>query len=829
MNGAKVVGIHGGRSGGREAKPLPNPLIKLRELTKQHVHSLLRKLFDGADDALFAMADKAGTNNEQTVYFDAMRELRLQKKHIATSVVKSLIRSFNEVGSYRARYISEQSNQVSEELSLIQNEDLEVRVAVEGMISRLRGVSGKSLEELKLRVEHLLQSEPLELDQVPASPEVLCDGFMDGCEGLDIDIRAQLVILKLFERFVLADMVKAYDDSNALMVQLGVMPVMRKASAPQTRPSAPSAGAPVPGAPANPVHHVAPGSAQTPMSHYAQETGGGMVGGQLEDLRNLLHGGQLQGGAVTGAEPPTLSSVYYSQNDLIGALSAFQGEQLESLGNFGPSQLIDFRSLLSQKLAQGSCDADYSEMDSDVINLVSMLFEFILDDRQLQPTMKALIARMQIPILKVALMDRNFFNKGGHPARKLLNLIASAAIGWNEPEEGKKDRLREKIESLVERVLTEFTQDLGFFNELLEDFSSFVDVEQRRGQLVEQRTKDSEKGKVASELAKKAAQENLNESIKGRVVPDSVMQLLKEGWSSVLVLHYLKEGEHGKNWLSACALVDELVWSLNPEPAEQGTRNKLLAMIPQLMKRLREGLKEVSFDEFKTKELLKSLENYHVEALQGLQAKIEAKEIGPAEVPLERMDTLSKRQRELEEQDDAIADLVRSTMELEMDFKALKSKSEPETSIDAESAQKTSDTDVKQPVSADRVGLDQDSVSEAPVHEEIVLVSTEPEAQEAVIDESDPFIKQVEKFAVGCWFEFQGSDHTERCKLAAIIKATGKYIFVNRAGIKVAEKTKMGLAVELRRGTVQILNDGLLFDRALESIITNLRGKNTGN
>jgi len=143
-------------------------------------------------------------------------------------------------------------------------------------------------------------------------------------------------------------------------------------------------------------------------------------------------------------------------------------------------------------------------------------------------------------------------------------------------------------------------------------------------------------------------------------------------------------------------------------------------------------------------------------------------------------------------------------------------------SDDVPVANAASDNVVATERSAD-VSASQEEVLEE--HEEIVLVAPGQVEDVKEVDENDPFVQQVEKFAVGCWFEFQSDNATERCKLAAIIKATGKYIFVNRAGVKVAEKTKMGLAVELRRGSVQILNDGLLFDRALESIITNLRGK----
>ena len=84
MANAKIIGIHDGKhiEASTTVRPLPMPIIKLRDETKEHIKNLLRQLFDNADDALFAMSDKAGTNGEQGIYLDAMRELRLQKKYI---------------------------------------------------------------------------------------------------------------------------------------------------------------------------------------------------------------------------------------------------------------------------------------------------------------------------------------------------------------------------------------------------------------------------------------------------------------------------------------------------------------------------------------------------------------------------------------------------------------------------------------------------------------------------------------------------------------------------------------------------------------------------
>jgi hypothetical protein len=88
------------------------------------------------------------------------------------------------------------------------------------------------------------------------------------------------------------------------------------------------------------------------------------------------------------------------------------------------------------------------------------------------------------------------------------------------------------------------------------------------------------------------------------------------------------------------------------------------------------------------------------------------------------------------------------------------------------------------------------------------------------------WLLKVDSLREGTWVELTQGDSKFRCKLAAIIRATGKYIFVNRSGQKVAENTREGLALDLQHGKVALLDDGLLFDRALQSVIGNLRTYN---
>ena len=86
-----------------------------------------------------------------------------------------------------------------------------------------------------------------------------------------------------------------------------------------------------------------------------------------------------------------------------------------------------------------------------------------------------------------------------------------------------------------------------------------------------------------------------------------------------MVLRYLKEGENSDSWKASCELVKDLIWTVSPEPEDKETRTTLLRMIPGVIKRLREGLHEIAFDEFRLTALLKELEEAQVEAIHHLQ------------------------------------------------------------------------------------------------------------------------------------------------------------------------------------------------------------------
>jgi hypothetical protein len=119
------------------------------------------------------------------------------------------------------------------------------------------------------------------------------------------------------------------------------------------------------------------------------------------------------------------------------------------------------------------------ELDRGTIDALAEVFDFVFADPAIPIQLKYVIGRLQIPVLKAAMIDRDFFLSGEHPARKLVDALAAAAVGWM-PQRGESDPLYACIQSTVLKVLSGFDNDLALFRQLLAEFDAFVgDIEQQ--------------------------------------------------------------------------------------------------------------------------------------------------------------------------------------------------------------------------------------------------------------------------------------------------------------------------------------------------------------
>ncbi|WP_295468246.1 DUF1631 domain-containing protein [uncultured Pseudomonas sp.] len=716
---------------GESSSRLPAVLLPVRDRAAQRLNASLQQLFDNADDALFEMADRAGSNQEQSLYFEAMRDLRLRRKSIERSFLQQYFERFAALNNLVSGKPEMRLDSVSyEDLSLVQNDALEESVAVDTMVAKALSNNAMAISHLTIRFNTQLSSK---LDDAthPLGPRRLCEAFVEACRDLDTDIKVKLIIYKLFERFVLNGLGQLYAESNRQLVEAGVLPQLK--AVPQQVPGRSAKGY----------------SGRTP-AHVNSEEDGQELFGTLQGLLAQLRvpASAPIAGASSGSGEGLAAGVdqAITSYDLMRLLSHLQQQV--------PSQSLDGYDLRAQlDMALGRISERsgrkrvVGQVDEDVINLVGMLFEFILDDLTLPDSLKALIARLQIPMLKVAVLDKTFFSRGSHPARRLLNEIAAASLGWGEQSDLQRDGLYQKIEQIVQRLLTDFVDDPEIFAELLADFMAYVSDEQRRSELLEQRTRDAEEGRARAEIARLQVEHVLSQRLQEHQLPAAVQRVLREAWSQVLLLTCLKQGYESSEWRAALQTMDDLIWSIQPHH-DVASRQRLLEMVPGLLKALREGLASAAFDPFSTSEFFTELESLHVQTFQ--QTRTDLAEGASVEAPAIP----------------AAGSVVDAPFEL-------------------------------------------------------------PGAAERIAGLTDESLDWVDSLSVGAWLEIQDEDQKLRCKLAAVIRPMGRLVFVNRTGMKVLDRTRDELALDYQEGRVRLLDDALLFDRAMTSVIGNLRGQSS--
>ena len=215
------------------ASLLPTPLLTVRDQTTGYLQHGLGEVFDKADDALFEMADKAASNAEQTLFFEAMRSVRLQRANLIRKTSDGVVLASCSAASDAPAPAQTVSFEL-DSLSLVQPDELEQSVAVDGMISRVVARNQTALSHLALRVNSLARRRVDERN-CPFAPAPLIEHFADALQALDINIKVRLIILKLFERCVLNGIDSLYESLNDALVTAGVMPDLRLAPVAQTR------------------------------------------------------------------------------------------------------------------------------------------------------------------------------------------------------------------------------------------------------------------------------------------------------------------------------------------------------------------------------------------------------------------------------------------------------------------------------------------------------------------------------------------------------------------------------------------------------------------
>ena len=770
----KIVDFKGAHSARRMATNVTNHQVvsKGRQILSTQFSKILKGFFEKIDDELFTLSDKAENSTLQATYFDAMRYVRKERSRMQSCYLGHIERGYDGFWSGKARQAGE-SGQVEDEFSLIEDEVLEEDLAIITMTDKGENHYYSELYALNKRFAVLLKVDNIDKQQNPVAPAQLCLAFKSTLDPLVLDLAIKLVIYKLFDRLVLSNMGVIYAELNALLIGQGVLPkIQKKIKRQGGTSSAKSGGMSADGRETDDGGFLDEMTASEEMSPEQLDF--------FRSLQNLMGAHRQNYGGGYSAGSANLGPAY-EVNEVMDILSMVQNSATQNNSRSLPQGdgLKVYLADALGKLQSGADQRPFASMEEDVIDMVGMIFDYILEDKNLPDSIKALLGRLQIPMLKVAILDKGFFARKGHPARELLNRLSRAGVELSNDDCGSNNPVFAEIEGIVEQILSGFDQNNELFEQLQGEFVDFLEKDGKRCQVLEERTLQVTESKEKLLLAKKKTAYEMAKQMQGKRIPAVVKDFIEDNWKGVIILAALRAEREPEGMASSVAVIGRLIESVTP-PSSAEAKQKILRSIPLLLKEIRIGLENISVDSHEMARFFKDLEQCHVASLKGPHDDEE-------QVVEEAVILPTKSEEELEQACDALFEemVVSGSGSVAHENNALPERSD----FDAEE----------------------------------IILSSEPVAKEVLVD--DDFMDKAIALEVGQWFEIDRDDKATRLKLSWKSQVTSMYVFVDRKGAKVLELSRQGVAAELRRGTIRAIEEVTmpLMDRALAAMMTTLK------
>jgi hypothetical protein len=473
-------------------------------------------------------------------------------------------------------------------LSLVDSISVESNTVVDRHAGKIAGYAEQLMRDMNLVIAFLLGRSSIRSSENPVGPAVLVRALLRAAEDTGLHQEAWEFFLTVYEKPFgeeLGHILRQLLDHCANH-GVDVKAVRRSLAAPKSPPSN--------WMPAEPGQRGGgPAAAGTGAGGGGPHTQPGGTGhrGQPQpaapDEPNALLGGlltRLESNA-RGSRLPSLPSHGPAPQQLLQSIGEFQRHDLQGLADGGGLELMPAESIgaLREELISKSTRT----VDKLTIELVGMLFDHVMSDKQVPAEIKARISRLQFPVLKSALMDAAFFASSAHPARKLIDRIAGTSTGW-EPYGDDNQRYLKEVDRVVTDILKNFETDLSVFERLYTEFDKFVsDVRPEENDPVS-------RAKKALEAAEKHEILTINTTIQVRRAFERVdlepyiKEFLLGPWVKVLVAATVRSEAQPGFAKAFREVIHELVWSVQPKASTED-RSKLVKTIPNMVRVLRDG------------------------------------------------------------------------------------------------------------------------------------------------------------------------------------------------------------------------------------------------
>ena len=564
-----------------------------RELVVKWIQVNLSQFFDSTINRLFDLADKADNNSDQTRYFQSREVIDQHRQLLQQQFIQHILEA---IENYHQQQITakdysvdlteqQRSHDEEQPLSLVDQNELEEQIAIGAMCRKRTAECSELLHALNQRLSVLSGGHKITDSGNPISPAVMGEALQAAIQELTLDSYSKILVFKLFDSVFMSKIHKLYELLNHHFKTHNVLPnlsyeITKEESVKITE--------------------------QLPNELRDQANQASYI--KQQDLFEAIRALQQRLNPVAPIVPNS-SAI----NHLIVRIKRLQ-ESAKAILSALKSQHEVAKSNIKELQTQATKQFQEDEaVDPHAIEIVGLLFEYMLNDQQLPDSIKTLLSYLHTPFLKVATIDNVFFDQPEHPARQLLNSLVAAGERWVEPNSKKSDVFLQ-IKKIVERVLEDFDQDTHLFAELAFDFNQYLRQHARRIRLAERRASQAAEGENKLKEIRLKVNSYLKKKLGALKLPAPIFRLLFEPWANYLAFNLLRFGSSSEQWNKASQVVDDIIWLCQAHNTEDWHDRKRVEEIKNaLPEQLKLGFDTVGYDAGQGDQLIAALQDQQLD------------------------------------------------------------------------------------------------------------------------------------------------------------------------------------------------------------------------
>ena len=545
-------------------------------------------------------------------------------------------------------------------LELMSEEAMERKILVSRLSLRLLDSVSEQLNDLRLRIQSLESTAELDKGDI-LRPEVLAEGLMEQWIGVGLSRELWMTLQEAIQTRLAEHLLESYYAANEYLIKNGVMteidlrPLVKRtpsgAASSDSRNAASGIGrssswgnSRAGGGTAAATPHSLLGetrmqTATTPLAKARMRAQGVMghlqnmltskVAG-FDDTRSVQASPQLAqaiADAAYGGSDPRAAVLAG------GAQEVYQGAHVEQAAGALRQQSSSLKRAAS------------TEIEKATIEVVALMFQAILAEDRILPTIRVWFARLQMPVLRVAIAEPEFFGSLQHPARRLIDRMGSCVLGFNANVSGNATEMEIKR---VVQVIEQYPETgRRVFQLVYDEFEKFL------AKFLSEQGSTARFASIAQQVEQKETMViqftiEMRNMLNDMPVREEIREFLFKVWSEVLAITAMRNGPQHEETQRLKRAAADLVWAASAKP-NRADRSKVIADLPKLLQLLRRGMSMLGQDLNTQDGHIKLISDTLADAFM---SKTDA-------ISTERIDAMAKRLANLEDylSDEDVGDL----------------------------------------------------------------------------------------------------------------------------------------------------------------------------